>query len=93
MTMQSLSLQDDHRHDLEPGAHEAFYFVFTSPRGEFFGFLRTLWSNDSVLEIVALYSGGRVWRHQQRVPRPDGLPAEVASGSKLALTCQEPWQR
>ncbi|HIE39390.1 MAG TPA: hypothetical protein EYP77_10055 [Anaerolineae bacterium] len=83
--------EDDHRHTLEPGEHEAFYFQFTSPDGSVFGFIRTLFDREGILELVALRAGGRAWSHQQRAPLSDA-PATDASGPSLRLTCLEPWR-
>ena len=87
-----LAPEEDHRHTLEPNEHEAFYFPFTSPDRKVFGFIRTLFDRDAVLELVALHIGGRTWVHQQRAPLPDGQGiATDASGPSLTLTCREPW--
>ena len=91
--MMDLIAADDHRHALEPGEHEAFYFLFTASDGKIHGFVRTLFDRDAVLELVALHVGGRAWVHQQRVALPEGpAPATDASGSALKLTCLEPWR-
>ena len=84
---------DDHRHDLKPGEHEAFYFPFTSPDGKAHGFVRTLFDRDEVLELVALHVGGRAWAHQCRAALPSSpVPTADGSGPTLKLTCVEPWQ-
>ena len=84
---------DDYRHVLEPGEHEAFYFLFTSPEGSVFGFLRTLFDRETVLELVALRVGDRVWVHQQRTALSEGPVAVAdASGPSMTLACREPWQ-
>jgi hypothetical protein len=70
-----LTVADDHRHNLEPGEHEAFYFLFTSSDGEAHGFVRTLFDRDAVLELVALHLGGHTWAHQQCGCR-DGVPRQ-----------------
>ena len=89
----SLAPADDHRHTLKSGEHEAFYFPFTSPEGNLFGFMRTLFDQDIVLEIMALHIGGCVWIHQHRAPLPDSpVTAAEASGPSLSLTCSQPWQ-
>jgi hypothetical protein len=89
----SLSPQDDYRHALKSGEHEAFYFPFTSPQADIFGFLRTLFDQDTVLELVALHVRGRVWLHEQRTfLSGDPPPARNASGPLVTLTCREPWQ-
>jgi hypothetical protein len=89
----ALAPEEDHRHILEPGEHEAFYFPFTSPDGNVFGFMRTLFDQATVLEMMALHIGGRVWVHQQRTPLPDGqVTATDASGPSVTLTCRKPWQ-
>lgn len=49
-----LTAADDHRRDLEPGEHEALYFLFTSADGKAHGFVCTLFARDSVLERVTL---------------------------------------
>jgi hypothetical protein len=91
--MITLTTTDDYRHNLKPGEHEAFYFLFTSPDGQVHGFLRTLLDRDAVLELVALHFGGRTWVHQQRIALPaPPLPASDASGAALNVTCLEPWQ-
>jgi hypothetical protein len=92
-TMIALIAADDHRHELNPGEHEAFYFLFTSSDGKVHGFVRTLFDREAVLELVALHSGGRAWVHQRRAALPGGpAPAADASDPALKLTCVEPWQ-
>jgi len=88
-----LTAADDHRHSLKSDEHEAFYFVFTSPDGRAHGFVRTLFGQDAVLELVALHVGDHAWAHQLRATLP-GSPAPTAdaSGPALKLTCREPWQ-
>lgn len=91
--MMDLTPADDRRHDLEPGEHEAFYFLFTSSDGKVHGFVRTLFDREAVLELVALHIGGRAWAHQRRSALLDGpAPATDGSGPSLKLTCLEPWQ-
>ncbi len=83
---------DDHRHLLAGGEHAAFYFLFSAPSGRVFGFLRTLFGHDSVLELLALRVGDRTWLHERRATLPgDALPGD-ASGPDVMLTCQAPWQ-
>lgn len=91
---QSPSPHDDYRHTLAPGEHEAFYFPFTTPKGDLFGFLRLIFAHDTLLEMIAVRLGGRTWAHQQRAPLTDApsLTAD-ASGPSLHLTCLAPWQR
>jgi hypothetical protein len=88
-----LTAADDHRHDLKPGEHEAFYFLFASADGKLHGFVRTLFDQDATLELVALHAGDRTWAHQCRASLPPGSasPAD-ASGPSLTMTCLEPWQ-
>lgn len=89
----ALTAADDHRHELAPGEHEAFYFLFTSPDGTAHGFVRTLFAWDAVLEMVALHVGDRAWAHQQRAALPGTpVPAADGSGPALKMTCLEPWQ-
>lgn len=89
--MLSPSPADDFRHYLQPGEHEAFYFVFTLPDGSFFGLLRTLFGHDSLLEILVLYRDGRTYFHQSRSPLTVPFSPEDASGPSLRLHCEEPW--
>ena len=89
----TLTAADDHRHELEPDEHEAFYFPFTSPDGTAHGFVRTLFARDAVLEMVALHVGDHAWAHQSRAMLSDGpAPPADASGPTLKMTCREPWQ-
>ncbi len=91
--MDALITADDYRHALAAGEHEAFYFLFSTPDGQAFGFLRALFARDTVLEMVALRFGGRTWLHRLRSALPDDPPdVGDASGPTLRLTCQEPWQ-
>lgn len=91
--MTDLTPTDDQRHHLEPGEHEAFYFLFTSSEGNVHGFTRTLFDRDEVLELVGLHIGGRAWAHQRRAATPDSpVPASDGSGLSLKLTCLEPWR-
>ena len=83
--------EEDNRHALKPGEHEAFYFLFTTPDGSLFGFLRTLFDREAVLEMIALRAGGHTWSHRQRVPLRRMEPHE-ASGPSLGLTCLVPWR-
>lgn len=84
---------DDYRHALALGEHEAFYFLFTSLDGQVHGFLRTLFGQDAVLELVALHAGGQAWANQQRAALRDTPPVPTdASGPALQLTCLQPWQ-
>lgn len=93
METRSLVLADDYRHTLKKGEHEAFYFLFSSPNGQVFGFLRTLFARDTVLELVVLCISGRTWVHQQRTSLSnDPFSLADASGPTVKLTCQEPWQ-
>jgi hypothetical protein len=87
-----LTVADDHRHNLKPGEHEAFYFLFTTSDGEDYGFVRTLFDRDAVLELVALHLGGHTWAHQQRDALTDLEPATDASGPSVKITCLEPWR-
>jgi len=83
---------EDFRHALQPGEHEAFYFTFTAPDGGTFGILRTLFGQDSLLEMVVLRSGDHTLIHQSSgVPAPD-LPPTDASGPALRLLCEKPWE-
>lgn len=79
---------DDRRHSLNAGEHEAFYFLFTLPDGQAFGFVRTLFSPDSVLEAVALNLHGRTWAYQ-RLASP--LDDQSASGEALRLERRQAW--
>jgi hypothetical protein len=66
----SLTPADDRRHTLKSGEHEAFYFPFTSPEGNLFGFMRTLFDQDIVLEIralVAVFGYTNIARHFRTV--------------------------
>jgi hypothetical protein len=88
-----LSLSDDYRHTLKPNEHEAFYFLFTSPEADVFGFVRALFDPNAVLELVAVHIDGHVWVHQQRTALPNSpLIATAPSGPSIKLTCREPWQ-
>lgn len=84
---------DDYRHALAVGEHEAFYFLFSAPDGRTFGFLRTLFGHDSVLELLALRCGDRTWLHERRASIPGGsLRSGDASGPEVTLACHTPWQ-
>ena len=84
---------DDYRHVLAVGEHEAFYFLFSAPDGRFFGFLRTLFGHDSVLELLVLRIGDRTWLHERRAMLPgDFALSGDASGPVMTLACQTPWQ-
>lgn len=89
-----LSPHEDHRHVLKPGEHEAVYFLFTTPAGDLFGMARTLFSPDTVLEILAVRTGERTWVWQRRhACAPLLHPQPDASGPTLTLRCAEPWAR
>jgi len=93
MNHPTLSPTDDYRHNLEPGQHEAFYFLFTDRDGAVYGFLRTLFDRETVLEMAVLHFNERTWVYQRRVPLSgDSPPPDDASGDALTLTCLEPWQ-
>jgi len=86
--------RDDYRHVLQPGEHEAVYFVFTTPTGDAFGIARALFSHDAVLEMATVRAGGRTWVFQQRQPWPAiTQPDPDASGPTVRLHCEEPWAR
>lgn len=88
-----LTAADDHRHELKPDEHEAFYFLFTSPEGKAHGFVRTLFARDTVLELVALHVGDQTLAHQVQATLPGSpAPPADASGPALKMTCREPWQ-
>ena len=90
----TITPQDDHRHILQPGEHEASYFVFTLADGSVFGYARTLFGYDDVLEIITLRINGRTWVHQQRHPcAPLQSPTPDASSPTLSLVCQVPWEQ
>lgn len=82
---------DDHRHDLKPGQHEAFYFLFSTSDGNLFGFLRTLFGPEDVLEMAIVRFGGRTWTYQHRSPAPPPTPGD-ASGPSVKMQCTAPWQ-
>ncbi len=83
---------DDYRHALDSSQHEAFYFLFTSTDGQNFGFVRALFGQSFVLEIVALCFEGRTWVYQRGSPLVGAPgPAFEASGPNLALQCLIPW--
>ncbi len=85
---------NDYHHILQPGEHEAVYFVFTTPTGDAFGMVRALFSHDAVLEMVAIRAGERTWVFQQRQPWPaSAQPNPDTSGPTLRLPCIEPWAR
>lgn len=87
----SPSPADDFRHSLQPGENEAFWFVFIAPEGSSFGFLRTLFGYDSLLEILVLRRGDHVYLHQFRGPWTAPWSPGDASGSALQLRCEQPW--
>lgn len=87
-----LSPQDDVRHPLQPGQHEAFYFAFTAPYGAVFGLLRTLFGHDSVLEMLVLRADGATWSHQSAAGWSETPPALSASGPGLRMDCRRPWE-
>ncbi len=90
----NIAPQDDHRHILQPGEHEAIHFVFTLADGAVFGYVRTLFGYDDVLEVITLRTDGRTWVHQQRYPRaPLQSPTPDASAPTLSLVCQVPWEQ
>lgn len=82
---------DDHRHDLRPGQHEAFYFLFGTSDGGLFGFLRTLFGPETVLEMTIIRLGRRTWAYQRRSPAPPRTPGD-ASGASVKMRCTAPWQ-
>lgn len=88
----TLSPEEDFRHSLQPGEHEAFYFTFTAPDGRTFGILRTLFGKDSLLEMVVLRRGDRTLIHQSSGVPAHGLPPTEASGPALRLLCEKPWE-
>jgi hypothetical protein len=84
---------DDERHNLAKGEHEAFYFIFSQPDGSVFGYLRTLFGHDDLLEMVALRAGDHTWAHQARYPWPSEIThPEDASGPHLKFLCRSPWE-
>ncbi len=87
-----LSPEEDFRHSLRSGEHEAFYFTFTTPDGGTFGILRTLFGEDSLLEMVVLRIGDRILIHQFSGVPDHGLPPMEASGPILRLLCEKPWE-
>ncbi len=89
----ALSPEQDYRHTLQPGEHEAFYFLFTSPDGYITGGLRTLFGPDDVLEMMALKIGDQAWLQQQRVVLGAPPQPAEASGPSLHLLCEKPWQQ
>lgn len=90
---QNLQPQEDYRHILEAGEHEAFHFLFTSSDGGVFGYLRLLFGRDDVLEVLALRIAERTWVHQQRVPCPAfSADASDIAGDKISVTCETPWE-
>lgn len=94
MTVLSVFDFDDHRHVLDSTQHEACYFQFASRDGQLFGFLRTLFGQSDMLEIVALRVEGRTWVSQGVSPLPGGpTPSHDASGPTLKLACLEPWAK
>ncbi len=89
---EDLSPQDDARHLLQPGQHEAFYFAFTAPDGGVFGLLRTLFGHDSVLEILVLSVQGMTWFHHSAGKLSLWAPDLDASGPLLQLRRFRPWE-
>lgn len=89
MSDHNLAAQEDYRHTLNPGEHEAFHFLFTTPDGALFGYARLLFGHAEVLEMLALRLGADTWVAQQRVPVPP--PPDIA-GNFLRLACVQPWQ-
>ncbi len=87
-----LSPETDGRHDLQNGEHEAFYFLAGSPDGKITLGVRTLFSNQDVLEIIGLKFGSFGWIYQHQTPTPLTLESNQASGPALNLTCRTPWQ-
>lgn len=90
--LQSLAPQEDFRHPLRPGEHEAFYFAFTARDGRTFGILRTLFGPDSVLEMMVLRSGETTWVYQFTGGRSETASEANASGERVSLQCVEPWK-
>ncbi len=89
----TLQPQDDFRHVLLPGQHEAFYFCFTAPDLSLFGWLRLLFGYDRVLTMAVMRCGEQVWVHQDpSACAPPPAPDPVAATAQLALTCAAPWQ-
>lgn len=89
-----LSPHEDYRHTLQPGEHEAVYFLFTTPNGDLFGMARTLFSPEEVLEILAVRTDERTWVWQRRhACAPLLHPQPDASGPTVMLRCLEPWTR
>jgi hypothetical protein len=87
-----LSSQEDYRHVLAPGEHEAIYFLFTTPDGDLFGILRLLFGHRDLLEMVALRVEGRTWVHQPTLIWDRlATPTPKAVGPHLSLTCHQPW--
>lgn len=87
-----LSSQEDYRHVLAPGEHEAIYFGFTTSDGNLFGILRLLFGHDDLLEMVALRVDERTWVHQPTLSWDNvAAPTSEAAGPHLSLTCRQPW--
>lgn len=82
---------EDQHHALRPDEHEAFYFLFASADGFISGGLRTLFSPQTVLEIVALKVGYQGWILQQRIPLAS-RPQADSGGMSLRLQMIRPWQ-
>ncbi len=87
-----LSPNEDARHVLRPGEHEAFYFAFTASDGALFGLLRTLFGYDSVLEILVLSAEGTTWFHHSAGTASPERSDLDASGLRLQLRCLQPWE-
>ncbi len=81
--------QEDYRHPLDAGEHEAFHFLFTARDGSVFGYARLLFGHADVLEVLALRVAGETWVSQRRHPAP---PLSDIRGEHLALTCRRPWE-
>ncbi|MBN1180572.1 MAG: hypothetical protein JXD18_15290 [Anaerolineae bacterium] len=92
--MRSFSIlpEDDHRHSLQPGEREVFYFQLTSPDGAVFGFLRTSFDHERVTEGVTLSIDGLACEYQCETQLArNARPGADASGPTLTLTCLKPW--
>ena len=90
----SVSYRDDLRHVLQTGEHEASHFILTDEEGKLFGYIRTLFSADDVLEIITLRVDDRTWVHQARYPiAPIAQPTPDASAPYVHLMCEQPWDQ
>ena len=90
--MLSILNQDDYRHILSSDQHEAFYFQFSTPDSQAFGFVRTLFGQSTVLELIALHVDNQTWVYQRGSPLAGALgPTYDASGPALTLQCLQPW--